>query len=146
MRPRVIISNIRRLSLADKWLFFRAYILAVFTRGCIRLFGFKKTMKILSPFSALKKTDKYQLVDIKQYHKLSVLSYRAGKYLFNCLAICIAYWVLLRRRGIITELKFGMVLEGDKLKAHSWLEYEGQPFTDGDEINIKYKPFDERIA
>ncbi len=146
MRARVIISNIRRLSLADKWLFFRAYLLATALRGSIRVLGFKKTMKMAAPFSKFRKTDKYQPVDIKKYNKLSALSYRAGKPLFNCLALCIAYWILLRRRGIISELKFGMILEENKLKAHSWLEYEGQPFTDENEINIKYTSFDKPIA
>lgn len=145
MRTRVIISNLYHLSAADKWLFFRAYILAIFTRICIRVLGFKKTMIILMPFSRLGKTGKYHPVNIQQYHKLSILSYRTGIYLFNCLAICISYWVLLRRRGIITELKFGMILQDDELKAHSWLEYEKQPFTDKDETNIKYQPFDEII-
>lgn len=145
MRTRVIISNLYHLSVYDKWFFFRAYMLAIFTRICIRLFGFKKTMRVLKPFSTLTNTNKYLPVNIQQYHKLSVLSYRTGKHLFNCLAICISYWILLRRRGIITDLKFGMILQNNKLKAHSWLEYEGQPFTDKDYVNIKYQPFDEVI-
>ncbi len=145
MRTRVIISNLYHLSASDKWLFFRAYILAAFTRICIRLLGFKKTMKILTPLAKLGKTGIYHPVNIQQYHKLSILSYKTGKYLFNCLAICISYWILLRRRGIITSLKFGMILQDNELKAHSWLEYEGQPFTDKDEINVKYQPFDEVI-
>lgn len=145
MRPRVIISNIRRLPPADKWLFFRAYILGIFARGCIRLFGFKKTMRILEPFSKSNNSMKSQPVNIEQYHKLSVLTYKTGKYLMNCLAVCVSYWVLLRRRGVVTELKFGMTLQDNKLKAHSWLEYNGQPFTDKSDINIKYRPFDEVI-
>lgn len=145
MRTRVIISNLYHLSVSDKWLFIRAYILAIFARICVRLFGFKTTMKILKPISKLSNTSNHQPFNIKQYHKLATLSYRMGKRLFNCLALCIAYWVFLRRRGVMTELKFGMILQENELKAHSWLEYEGQPFTDKDEINIKYKPFDDII-
>ena len=51
-------------------------------------------------------------------------------YPVRCLARSLALQHWLQRQGIGTELRVGVARHGDRLKAHAWIEYGGQPVGD----------------
>ena len=142
MKPRF--KQIRRLSYPNKWLFLKGLFLAIFLRVCFKISNFKRTLAFLSRFKSGKTVVQNEGNEVKRYHHLITLTYGFGPWIVNCLSVCTAYWWLLKRRGISTDLKFGMKKEDEKLLAHAWLEYDGKSFTE-EEIEEEYTAFKEPI-
>jgi hypothetical protein len=137
----------RSLSYPDKWFFWRTIALATFTRMQIKLTGFKTTVSFLKKFGKknLAKADTDALKDeLKMYRFMIVLSYKFWP-VINCLSTSLAFWLMLQRRGIQTDLKFGILKEGEKLRSHAWLEHEGCPLSPDDGPVRKYKTFHKPI-
>ena len=51
----------------------------------------------------------------------------------------VLHW-LLSRQGVFAELHFGVRREQDKLQAHAWLEYQGQPIGEREAPTNQYMP------
>lgn len=64
----------------------------------------------------------------------------------NCLDQALALSWLLRRRGILTELRFGARKVGDRLEAHAWVELHGTVLGDPDELHLEFAPFKRPFA
>lgn len=56
----------------------------------------------------------------------------------RCLARSLTLARLLARRGIATELKLGVRLEGENLLAHAWVEWQGRPLNDAHGVVPQY--------
>ena len=120
-------QKIKSISFGD-WLFFvKALFLTCFLRISLKTGSFKGTLKFLSKFES-KNPVTPQTHHIEQFRRMMSWTYYFSPML-NCLAICTTYWWLLKRRGIDTDLKFGMAKINNKLIAHSWLEYKGKHLT-----------------
>ncbi|CAN5807182.1 hypothetical protein BH23GEM6_BH23GEM6_20150 [soil metagenome] len=68
---------------------------------------------------------------------VNVLAGRAGLE-DSCLRRSLVTWWLLRWRGVETEVRIGMKLGVDGVRAHAWLEQGGRPINDVDEIGRQY--------
>lgn len=75
---------------------------------------------------------------------MMILAYRLYPFI-NCLAICTACWLMLKQRGIKADLKFGMLKEGNKLKAHAWLEHDGETIAQDKRFKENYIAFPQSI-
>jgi hypothetical protein len=74
--------------------------------------------------------------------------HRAARYhirQFNCLPRSLALWWLLRRQGIIADLRIGTCRQGDRLEAHAWVEFEGSPLNDYADVYERFATFDQVI-
>jgi hypothetical protein len=134
----------KSLSWRDKWLFWKAVSLALFIRVSLKMTSFKKTVRFLKRFEEPKTVAENGLPELKKYRALLNLAYRLPPFV-NCLAISVAFWLLMKRKGIKTDLKFGMLKEGEKLRAHAWLEYNGSPIAPDKRYDEKYIAFSESI-
>jgi hypothetical protein len=132
-----------RLPIGDKIFFIKALILSAFLRVYLKLFGFNHTLKLLSCFYKGANCQKH-FFDIGGYRTSIELCYMFSPYL-NCLAICTAHWWLLKIRGIPVNMKFGMKKQNNKLAAHAWLEYNGEPFGENNYTNKKFTAFETSI-
>ena len=63
---------------------------------------------------------------IQRHQHFVKLAARNHLYPMTCLRQALALKALLGGQGIVTNLRFGVRKENDKLLAHAWLEYEGQ--------------------
>jgi hypothetical protein len=63
----------------------------------------------------------------------------------NCLPRSLALWWLLRRQGIGAELRIGTRRHEDQLEAHAWVEFEGSPLNEYDDVRERYAAFDAAI-
>jgi hypothetical protein len=64
----------------------------------------------------------------------------------TCLTRSLLLGWLLRRRGVRSELRIGVRLDEGRLEAHAWVEYEGRPINDADDVAARFAPFDEALA
>jgi hypothetical protein len=47
-------------------------------------------------------------------------------------------WVLLRRRGIESDIRLGVRKQDGRVAGHAWVEHLGQPINDADDVNDRY--------
>ncbi len=60
----------------------------------------------------------------------------------TCLHRSLTLWWLLRRRGIVSELRIGVRLGQGRLEAHAWVERQGTALNDQADIGRDFAPFD----
>jgi len=59
----------------------------------------------------------------------------------NCLPTSLALWWLLRRQGIGADLRIGVTPRSGGLEAHAWVELQGVPLNDQDDVHERFAPF-----
>jgi Transglutaminase-like superfamily len=60
----------------------------------------------------------------------------------NCLPRTIVLWSLLRRRGIDADVRIGVRSDTEgAVKAHAWLEWNGEVLNDAADVARQYLPF-----
>lgn len=59
----------------------------------------------------------------------------------SCLPRSLLVWWLLRREGIESTLRIGVLREGGAFGAHAWVEHDGRPVGD-DGLSRRYAPFE----
>ncbi len=64
----------------------------------------------------------------------------------TCLTRSLLLGWLLRRRGACGELRIGVRLNRGDFEAHAWVEYEGRPINDADDIALRFAPFTEPLS
>jgi hypothetical protein len=68
------------------------------------------------------------------------LAARHHLYPMTCLRRSLVKQYLLSQQGVNTDLHIGVRRDQDKLDAHAWLEYQGQPIGEKDPPAVKYTP------
>lgn len=74
---------------------------------------------------------------------------KAGFYLFGpdcCLIRSLYLLWLLRRLGVICELRIGTRLTGGRLTGHAWVEVDGRPANDAIDVSQRYAVFQESFT
>lgn len=64
----------------------------------------------------------------------------------NCLPRSLTLWWLLRRQGIAVDLRIGVTPKEGRLEAHAWVELQGLPLDDQDDVYERFAPFHETIT
>lgn len=129
---------------AGDWWFFLALVpLAAAMRLLVALIGFNRTIGGLPAIETPETATSMGDVQMRRYRRSIGWAYRFAPVL-NCLSISIAAWWLLRRRGVVTQMKFGMTKSGERLLAHAWLEHFGRPVTNEPRLG-RYTVFDSPI-
>ena len=133
------------LSGAEKWGFLSAVtLLPLFWLG-LHIFGFTRFLAWLerSPLVEQKSLPAAELSDI------GTLVNRAAHYApgpVTCLTRSLLLRWLLRRRGIASELRIGVQLVQGQLDAHAWVEVEGMPINDAQDIAQRFATFNEPLS
>lgn len=129
-----------------KLTFFKAIVLALLIRLCLKLMSFKKMVAILRKFEPKNLVVNTNDEDVNQFKELIRQTYTL-KFLFDnkCLVVTTTFWFLMTKKGIKTNLIFGMAKQDAKLIAHAWLEHNGLPLTIDEHIDGKYIRFNTPI-
>ena len=109
----------------------------------LRRFGFKNYLARLQhiPLAAMPPDIETSSVPAQ----ISYLVNSAARLLFRreaCLERSILLWSLLRRRGIESELKIGVAAEDGTMRAHAWVEIDGEAVNEQPLVNEKFAAFD----
>ena len=122
-------------------------MLAFALRLLLKLIAFKTTIGFLRKLDKNREGNaKNELseIDLKMYRSMIWLSYKFWPFI-NCLSTSLAFWFVLQRRGINTELRFGVLKDGDKLRSHAWLEHDNNVLSPDDGAVEKYNTFHKAI-
>jgi hypothetical protein len=66
---------------------------------------------------------------------------RHGPYGGNCLSRSLTLWWLLRRQGVVSELRIGASKASGRFEAHAWIEYQGAVINDRPDVRERYGVF-----
>jgi len=124
------IEQLGELSLSDWWLLLSSMVLLPLIAFALRMVGFKQTKKFMSYFMFIKLNfNKHNKPEIdKAYTIARMISVAAshGPYHANCLKQSLLLWWVLAKRGISSEIKFGVQKDSNQsLGAHAWVECNG---------------------
>lgn len=111
----------------------------------LRLFGFERLNRWLDippargapPHSFEEVADIGSLINSATFHLLGPN---------NCLIRSMYLHRVLRRRGVVSELRIGMRLSDSRLDAHAWVEVDGWPVNDAPDIGARYVAFEQPLA
>ncbi|HXU43968.1 MAG TPA: lasso peptide biosynthesis B2 protein [Thermoanaerobaculia bacterium] len=100
----------------------------------LRTVGFARLTRALdkrrpSAREAARAEDWIRAVDVAGRHHL---------YPMRCLPRALALRHLLAEQGIETDLRFGVRKEGAELAAHAWLEIDGRPIGEPEQIDDRF--------
>jgi hypothetical protein len=75
---------------------------------------------------------------IQRARRMVRIASRNHLYAMTCLRRSLVMQRLLSRRGIATELRFGVQKQAGKLQAHAWLEHAGRPVGEPEALTQRY--------
>ena len=74
------------------------------------------------------------------------LAVQHGFYGGNCLSRSLTLWRLLRRQGITCDLRIGVRKKEGQFQAHAWVEVQGYPLNDNQQVHQRYVAFEQAIV
>lgn len=64
----------------------------------------------------------------------------------TCLVRSLALWAILMRRGVTTEIRIGYRKREGLAEGHAWLEHQGKPINEAEDVTATYVLFDRPVA
>jgi hypothetical protein len=130
-------------------LFLRAAVLLPLISLSLRLRGFRSTQASLQKHVIGVAPNPYDPLDTAKAARTALIArmVRAAAYrnfgAATCLEKSLALWCLLGRQGIVSSVRIGTRKTGKKLEAHAWVECDGVPLNEPEEVHEHYAAFDE---
>ncbi|MBN2145761.1 MAG: lasso peptide biosynthesis B2 protein [Anaerolineales bacterium] len=129
------------LSLREWGIFLEAWIFLLLVDLGLRLINYRRLKARLdmgqqNPGRRKLKGD--ALLTIKRLDEQVNRAARNHLYPMTCLRRSLVLQRMLAKRGIPTELHFGVRKQADGLVAHAWLEFEGQPIGQPETLTEQY--------
>lgn len=117
-----------------------AMMAASFVRLSIRRRGYAGTRELLRRWTpdsppALAPSREAEIVELDAWAIRATGEQMSGA---TCLVRSLTLWWLLARRGIRSEIQFGVQKAAADLEAHAWLEWNGRPVTDADDPRERF--------
>jgi hypothetical protein len=126
---------------ADRRLLLQIAALVPFVEFGLKAFGFNRIFNLIHRLTMRPPQAEINREEANKYARLMFLSYRNSPLGGKCLARSLILWGMLRRKGMETDLRFGMKKKDGKLLAHAWVEYRGERLEPTGEHNQNYVPF-----
>jgi hypothetical protein len=128
-----------RYPLSEQWILFQVSIMLVSIRVALIFLPFR-TISRLTQRVGRKPLDLNAGEVVSTRRVIWAINKAGGPILGDraCLAQALAGQLLLKRRGISTHVRIGVLKDGDgQLQAHAWLESEGQVLIGGTVADLK---------
>lgn len=112
----------------------------------LEIYSFKQTKKKMSQFipSGIDENtpNEQDLVNVKSISRAVAIAGNHGIYRTNCLKQSLLLWWFLARRGVSTEIKYGIEDEPvETFSAHAWVEYDGVNISNPEETVQRFSGF-----
>jgi len=143
------LQRFRALDGGSQRLFLRASCLIPYVRASLRLRGYNRTYerlrsKLHGAFASLK-TPIESREQVRRTAYMVHASVRYGVMKSSCLEESLTLWYLLRKQGLEANLRIGVRKDKEKFEAHAWVEYEGEPLNQSEEVHLHYRAFEQEI-
>jgi hypothetical protein len=112
----------------------------------LRMFGFKGWSIRLQQWVRLchwRQIGINETRSIRRTLQLMRLVIRLAPHRGNCLSQSLTLWWLLQCQGIESELRIGVRGAGDQFQAHAWIEYQGTPLNEIQDVQSRFTTFAE---
>lgn len=140
---RTLICRFRRHRWTERGMLGLAFVVTLGMRGLLRLVSFARLVRLTGSVP-----DRSWNVD-EQTIKHVVWAVRTVSYhLFPeepCLPQAFAVRFLLGRLGVSTDLRIGVLKEGEELQAHAWVERGDEVLIGGADAPVKYHPLEKKV-
>jgi hypothetical protein len=124
-------EKFRRLSRREKWLLFRIALLLPWIGLSLRGSGFQRTQQRLTHFIPPRPIRR-DLAPAALGHVVNGAGLVLGP--GSCLRRALALWWLLRRRGYMPVIRYGVRRDRSGSLAHAWVELDGVVLNDAPDI------------
>jgi hypothetical protein len=144
-------KQIRRFSALERQaqkLFMRASVLLPLISVSLKLRGFRKTKASLQYFLSTPCGSRNPESQARAVMTAQMVR-AAGRYGIgqaNCLKASLALWWLLARQGIASDLRVGVLKDGEKFDAHAWVECGGAALNEPETRHQHFRAFDAALA
>lgn len=130
------LSWMQRRTLMAAWLW-----LPMFWIG-LRMLGLRRFQRTLQckPLSTIERSPLSQN-EVRALADAVNIAARHTPFHVTCLSRSLLLCWLLRRRGLVSDLRIGVNLSSGTLLAHAWVECAGSPVNDRADIAHEFKPF-----
>jgi len=130
-------------------MFWRALALLPVIATSLQLRGYQKTLRSLRQraegWCAQPIADPQNGARVEKTCRMIRAAEQYGWVRANCLEQSLALWYLLRRQGIVSNLRIGVRKEKEKLEAHAWVEFDGAALNQDESHHFHYAAFEEEL-
>jgi len=135
------------LPTTERWSFLRAVVLLPALALALLLLGLRRSQALLMCLSPLPgRRDEHDGVSpnprVRSIARMVRAAASHGPYRANCLKQSLTLWWLLRLEGIESELRIGVQKSPVGVEAHAWVECDGVPLNERDDVALRFLPFD----
>lgn len=74
-----------------------------------------------------------------EFQRFAAACFRRAPWRMSCLAQSLVLLTLLRRRGLPARVRIGLAKHGERLRAHAWVEHDGQVLLDDPAIPQQFQ-------
>lgn len=130
----------RHLSWGQRRLLLSAWVLLLLVAPGLRLLGFRRAQAAL-----LWATPTPRRRDLSLAQTTAQLVQSAARWNplpATCLSRSLVLIWLLRRQGLVAELRIGVAQADGQMMAHAWVEHDGVALNDSQDVAGRYAPFD----
>lgn len=140
------IEQLKALTLEEWRLLLFSIVVLPVVAFSLRMRGFKHTQNSLLRFvprdSNLPEPGESEMEKARVIARMVTVAAGHGAYRANCLKQALVLWWLLARRGIKSQIVFGVSKEFmPEFSAHSWVECNGVNLSDSDEVQQQFSAF-----
>lgn len=132
----------RALSPREQSLLLQALCLLPLTALALRWMSFRQISRALARLAPLARRGRgkpaRQLARTAHLAQLAT-TYSPGRP--SCLPRALILWWLLRRQGIVSDLRVGVRCQGSRFEAHAWVECDGVPVNERYDVRQRFTPF-----
>ncbi len=144
IRLRYKFTTLLQMSWGDRWVVAQSFLLLPVIAFSLTVVGLPTTQRYLTQLSLLaESTASGRLPEAKRIARAVNQAANHSPLWGNCLKRSLALWFLLRRRGILSDLRIGVRKHEGEFQAHAWIEYEGAVLNDQPTIYQLYSAFKE---
>ena len=134
----------RNLSTAERRILIRAVALLPLVSIACTFLGFRRVQSIFFKQRKTRHVDAVlnqgTAITAKRIGQLTDAGCRFPLYRFRCLVRSIVLCHLLASQGFEAQLEFGVRKDGKKIRAHAWVEIDGDPLGESANLYSAYTP------
>ncbi len=120
------------LSWQERSLLLQALVLLPLVALCVHLFGMGRTQNVLARLcpQTTSRSPEPLWPQAETTARMVAIAAHYSQLWANCLKKSLVLWYLLRRQGIVSELRIGVQQGSGEFKAHAWVEYQNTVLND----------------
>jgi Transglutaminase-like superfamily len=140
-------SKFLKLSWHERSLLIQALVLLPFIAMSLHLLGIGRTQYALARLcpQAISPSNEPLCLQAETTARMVAIAAHYSQFWANCLKRSLVLWYLLRRQGIISELRIGVQNEVGKFQAHAWVEYQNIVLNDNQNVRQHFAMFERPI-